>query len=353
MATFRSSKRRQRDPGPDSEYRKGFVRGAWLGGAGVLLGLGGMLSVAMAYGLGGAPRQAPRTSKAPAIAQAPVAGAIPAAQAPAAAPAAVPPAAAPVAMPAPAVLRPAVAVPKALRAPATVAAAAAATTTATCPDSVTTAALTAFIAHLDAAHFQRSPLQQLGDILSTDQYVKTHTVLAQNMAQPLLDALPGMLDTATLSFFQHLDVAHFQRSPVQQLGDILSTDQYVKTHTVLAQNMLQGLFDAISGACSAPGASPPATTPAPAPAPTGAPVSVKIAQLAFSPASVNVPVGGTVIWTNSDPVGHTVTSMGRGPLGSATVNAGGTYSYTFTTAGTYMYYCAVHPDMMGTVVVSG
>ena len=75
MATFRSSKRRRRDPGSDSEYRKGFVRGAWLGGAGVLLGLGGMLSVAMAYGLGGAPRQAPRTSKAPAIAQAPVAGA--------------------------------------------------------------------------------------------------------------------------------------------------------------------------------------------------------------------------------------------------------------------------------------
>jgi len=200
-----------------------------------------------------------------------------------------------VAMPAPAVVRPAVAVPKAVTAPATIAAAAAATTTATCPDSVTTAALTAFIAHLDAAHFQRSP--------------------------------------------------------VQQLGDILSADQYVKTHTVLAQNMVQGLFDAISGACSGPGASPPATSPAPAP--TGTPVPVKIAQLAFSPASVTVPVGGTVTWTNSDPVGHTVTSMGRGPLGSATMNAGGTYSYTFTTPGTYMYYCAVHPDMMATVVVSG
>jgi plastocyanin len=89
------------------------------------------------------------------------------------------------------------------------------------------------------------------------------------------------------------------------------------------------------------------------PAPTGTPVPVKIAQLAFSPASVTVPVGGTVIWTNSDQVEHTVTSMGRGPLGSATIGTGGTYSYTFTTPGTYMYYCAVHPDMMGTVVVSG
>jgi plastocyanin len=254
-------------------------------------------------------------------------------------------------MAAPVVVRPAVATPRAVSPPAAVAAVAADTAPATCPDSVVTAALTAFIAHLDAAHFQRSPMQQLGDILSTDQYVKTHTVLAQNMVQPLLDAVPGILDGATQSFFQHLEVAHFQRSPMQQLGDILSTDQYVKTHTVLAQNMVQGLFDAISGACSAPGASPPAT--APAPVPTGTPVPVKIAQLAFSPASVTVPVGGTVTWTNSDTVDHTVTSMGKGPLGSATLKTGGTYSSTFTTAGTYMYYCAIHPDMMGMVVVGG
>ena len=72
MAKFRNSKR-VRGAGRDSEYSKGFVHGAWLGGAGVLLGLGGMLSVAMAYGLGGAPRQAPRTSKAAAIAQVPAA----------------------------------------------------------------------------------------------------------------------------------------------------------------------------------------------------------------------------------------------------------------------------------------
>jgi plastocyanin len=298
VAKFRNFKR-LRGAGKDSEYSKGFVHGAWLGGAGVLLGLGGMLSVAMAYGLGGAPRQAPRTSKAPAIAQAPLAGPVPAAQAPAAVPAAVPPAAVPVAMAAPAVVvRPAVATPRAVSPPAAVTTAAAATT-ATCPDSVVSAALNAFDAHLYAAHLQRSPLQQL--------------------------------------------------------ADILSTDQYVKTHTVLAQNMLQGLFDAISGACSGAGA-PPATMPGmpgPSPAPTGPPVPVKISQLAFSPASVTVPVGGTVIWTNSDPEGHTVTSMGKGPLGSATLDTGGTYSYTFTTPGIYMYYCAVHPDMMGMVVVSG
>src|SRR5438270_10964602 len=101
MAAFRRSKRPLPGVARNSEYSKGFVHGAWLGGAGVLLGLGGMLSVAMAYGLGGAPRQAPRTSTAPAIA-APVAGPIPLAGAPAAPPPAVPPPAGPLAMPAPA-----------------------------------------------------------------------------------------------------------------------------------------------------------------------------------------------------------------------------------------------------------
>src|SRR5437016_2804338 len=85
---------------------------ARLGGGGVLPGLGGMLGVAMAYGPGGAPRQAPGTARPPAILQAPVARPIAAAQAPAAPPAAVQPAAAPVAMPAPAVVHPAVAAPR-------------------------------------------------------------------------------------------------------------------------------------------------------------------------------------------------------------------------------------------------
>src|SRR5438270_13151627 len=101
MAAFRRSKRPLPGVARNSEYSKGFVHGAWLGGAGVLLGLGGMLSVAMAYGLGGTPRQAPRASKAAATAQVPVTGPMPLAQVPAAVPAAVPPAAVPVAMAAP------------------------------------------------------------------------------------------------------------------------------------------------------------------------------------------------------------------------------------------------------------
>ncbi|GAB2736578.1 hypothetical protein GCM10010442_66900 [Kitasatospora kifunensis] len=85
-------------------------------------------------------------------------------------------------------------------------------------------------------------------------------------------------------------------------------------------------------------------------APAAAAQAVNISGFAFSPASLTVPVGTTVTWTNHDPVTHTVTSTGSGPL-KGTVNAGATYSYTFTTAGTYAYVCTIHPGMAGTVTV--
>ena len=66
------------------------------------------------------------------------------------------------------------------------------------------------------------------------------------------------------------------------------------------------------------------------------------------------PSDDTVTWTNVDTTpgnGHTVTSSGRGPLKSQSLSQGETFSYTFATAGTYPYYCAIHPDMTGTVTV--
>lgn len=76
----------------------------------------------------------------------------------------------------------------------------------------------------------------------------------------------------------------------------------------------------------------------------------------FNPASLSVSVGTTVQWTNKDNVIHTVTSGTPGsPSGlfdSGNIEANGTYSYTFSTAGTYQYYCRVHAPMMaGTIVV--
>ncbi|MFE9442586.1 plastocyanin/azurin family copper-binding protein [Streptomyces sp. NPDC006602] len=65
-----------------------------------------------------------------------------------------------------------------------------------------------------------------------------------------------------------------------------------------------------------------------------------------------VEVGQTVQWTNHDSVPHTVTTT-KAPVkfDSGTLNQGDSWSYTFTKAGTYEYYCAVHPDMVASVKV--
>ncbi|MEU0073063.1 cupredoxin family copper-binding protein [Streptomyces sp. NPDC006332] len=65
-----------------------------------------------------------------------------------------------------------------------------------------------------------------------------------------------------------------------------------------------------------------------------------------------VEVGQTVRWTNHDSAPHTVTTT-KAPVkfDSGTLNKGDSWSYTFTKAGTYEYYCAVHPDMVSSVKV--
>jgi len=83
-------------------------------------------------------------------------------------------------------------------------------------------------------------------------------------------------------------------------------------------------------------------------------VAVKIANYAFAPAKLTVSVGTTVTWTNEDTAPHTVTiSSGPVKFSSPSLNKGDTFSYTFKTPGTYSYYCAVHPNMTATVLVTG
>ena len=77
--------------------------------------------------------------------------------------------------------------------------------------------------------------------------------------------------------------------------------------------------------------------------------SVSIKNFAFRPASITVKVRSTVTWTNGDQAPHNVTG---GPLRSATMNQGNTYTYTFTKTGRYAYRCTIHPFMTGTVVVT-
>jgi plastocyanin len=80
-------------------------------------------------------------------------------------------------------------------------------------------------------------------------------------------------------------------------------------------------------------------------------VQATISGFAFSPAVLNVKKGTTVVWTNLDDVGHTVTGNSGGP-DSALFGKNQTYSYTFNTVGSFPYYCQPHPSMTGVVTVT-
>ena len=84
--------------------------------------------------------------------------------------------------------------------------------------------------------------------------------------------------------------------------------------------------------------------------PYAATVEVKIDNFSFGPQTVTVPVGATVTWTNRDDIPHTVVST-DGEFKSKVRDTDEKFSYTFTKAGTYPYYCTIHPKMTGQVVV--
>ena len=77
---------------------------------------------------------------------------------------------------------------------------------------------------------------------------------------------------------------------------------------------------------------------------------IDIQGYAFSPSSITINVGDTIVWTNYDSASHTVTSN-DGTFDSGGISTGNTFSFTFTSAGTFNYYCAPHPNMTGSVTV--
>jgi plastocyanin len=79
----------------------------------------------------------------------------------------------------------------------------------------------------------------------------------------------------------------------------------------------------------------------------------------FDPATLNVSTGASVTWTNGDTTLHTVTSgtpeggaASGAEFDSSYIGAGKTFEHTFASAGTFDYYCTLHPFMTGKVVVS-
>lgn len=80
-------------------------------------------------------------------------------------------------------------------------------------------------------------------------------------------------------------------------------------------------------------------------------VEIKIDNFSFTPATVTVAAGTTVTWTNDDDVPHTVVSDDTKTFRSKALDTGDHFSYTFTKAGKYPYFCSVHPRMTAEVVV--
>ena len=78
---------------------------------------------------------------------------------------------------------------------------------------------------------------------------------------------------------------------------------------------------------------------------------VTIDNFTFSPAELKVKVGDTVTWSNHDDIPHTVVSAGK--FRSKAMDTDGTFSFsfTFTPAGEYKYFCSLHPHMTGTIKV--
>jgi plastocyanin len=86
------------------------------------------------------------------------------------------------------------------------------------------------------------------------------------------------------------------------------------------------------------------------PAAAAASQQVVVDNFSFTPATAAVPVGTTVTWTNHDDIPHNVVSPEQ-KFKSPVLDTDDMFSHTFDVAGTYKYYCSIHPRMTGQVVV--
>jgi amicyanin len=76
---------------------------------------------------------------------------------------------------------------------------------------------------------------------------------------------------------------------------------------------------------------------------------VAIDNFTFNPSKLTVKAGSTVTWTNHDDIPHTVADPPA--FRSKALDSEQSFSFTFTTPGTYKYFCSLHPHMTGTIVV--
>ncbi|MDI3469748.1 MAG: Copper binding protein, plastocyanin/azurin family [Pseudolabrys sp.] len=79
-------------------------------------------------------------------------------------------------------------------------------------------------------------------------------------------------------------------------------------------------------------------------------IEVKIDNFTFAPQQITVKAGDSVTWTNRDDIPHTVTSKTMA-FRSKALDTNDKFTFTFSTPGTYAYFCSLHPHMTGAVVV--
>ena len=78
---------------------------------------------------------------------------------------------------------------------------------------------------------------------------------------------------------------------------------------------------------------------------------VVIDNFSFSPQTFTLPAGATVTWINRDNMPHTVTGADNRFSKSPVLKPGQSFSNTFPAAGTYSYFCSIHPRMAGKIIV--
>ncbi|MCV7229372.1 cupredoxin domain-containing protein [Mycolicibacterium komossense] len=121
--------------------------------------------------------------------------------------------------------------------------------------------------------------------------------------------------------------------------------------TLVTQSGATPGMQGMSSMTGMPEMTAPSGAAADAPAPAG-PNALNINNFAFAPATLTIPVGTTVTWTNKDEEPHTVVSNDGTTFHSPGMGINGTFTFTFTNAGTFDYVCSIHPFMHGSVVVT-
>jgi plastocyanin len=136
------------------------------------------------------------------------------------------------------------------------------------------------------------------------------------------------------------------------IGSVFTGCGADSSHTTIGQGISASAVDSPGPNTSSP--SQQATADAGAntsdSAETSAAHQIKIDNFTFSPQTLTVPVGATITWINDDDVPHTVVDTGK-RFKSAALDTDDRFSFTFTTAGEYSYFCGIHTHMTGKIVV--